>query len=102
MPAGLLGRVDRVAPQMQAPERVLVRARGAVVAIVTGIHYEPINDLAWSSDGSVLVVASKDGYCTAVTFADHSLGEHRGADLFAFFCFGVPRLSRFPFSSCSL
>ncbi len=41
---------------------------------ISGIHYEPINDLAWCEDGSALIVASTDGYCSVVTLDPQLLG----------------------------
>ncbi|XP_063237843.1 chromatin assembly factor 1 subunit B [Bacillus rossius redtenbacheri] len=43
--------------------------------IVSNIHYTRLTDLAWSSDGRVLVVASTDGFCSIVTFSKGELGE---------------------------
>ncbi len=42
---------------------------------LTGLHFAPINDAAWSGDGRLLVVCSSDGYLTFVRFPDGSLGE---------------------------
>jgi hypothetical protein len=32
-------------------------------------------DMAWTPDGSALIISSRDGYCTAVTFDEDELGE---------------------------
>lgn len=42
--------------------------------LISNIHYARLTDLAWSSDGKVLVVSSSDGFCTLITFADDELG----------------------------
>jgi chromatin assembly factor 1 subunit B len=44
------------------------------VTRISGIHYEPINDLAWSEDGLALIVASTDGFCSVITFDAEALG----------------------------
>ncbi|EFJ49718.1 hypothetical protein VOLCADRAFT_58980, partial [Volvox carteri f. nagariensis] len=45
------------------------------LAVLGGIHYAAVTDLAWSDDGRYLVVASRDGYCTVCSFEDGELGE---------------------------
>ncbi|RZF48302.1 hypothetical protein LSTR_LSTR010265 [Laodelphax striatellus] len=47
----------------------------APFAYVANIHYTRLTDLAWSSDGRLLVVSSSDGYCSLISFADGELGE---------------------------
>lgn len=42
--------------------------------LISNIHYARLTDLAWSSDGTVLVVSSSDGFCTLITFSDNELG----------------------------
>ena len=37
------------------------QAWGAPIALLTGLHYAPLTDLAWSSDGRTLLVSSSDG-----------------------------------------
>ncbi|XP_014661814.1 PREDICTED: chromatin assembly factor 1 subunit B-like isoform X2 [Priapulus caudatus] len=44
-------------------------------ASVTNAHYTQLTDLAWSSDGQVLVCSSSDGYCSFVMFKEGELGE---------------------------
>lgn len=44
-------------------------------AIVSNIHYSRLTDLAWSSDGTVLIVSSTDGYCSLITFEPTELGD---------------------------
>lgn len=68
------------------------------LCVLSGMHFAPITDLAWyeekrkqfnvklerssrthfwerSRDGNVLAFTSADGYCSAVVFEDHELGE---------------------------
>ncbi|KAJ6641454.1 Chromatin assembly factor 1 subunit B [Pseudolycoriella hygida] len=42
--------------------------------LISNIHYARLTDLAWSSDGKVLIVSSSDGFCTLITFSDNELG----------------------------
>lgn len=42
--------------------------------IISNIHYTRLTDLAWSSDGQLLVVSSTDGFCSLVTFEPDELG----------------------------
>ncbi|GAA5802691.1 WD40-repeat-containing domain protein [Helicostylum pulchrum] len=44
------------------------------ICAISGMHFAPITDLAWSHDGSVLMFSSADGYCSAVVFSDGELG----------------------------
>ena len=43
--------------------------------LISNIHYTRLTDLTWSSDGTILIVSSTDGFCTLITFADEELGE---------------------------
>jgi chromatin assembly factor 1 subunit B len=45
------------------------------IAYVDGIHYAELTDMSWSADGNALLVSSKDGYCTLITFEANELGE---------------------------
>ena len=45
------------------------------LAVITGLHYAAITDLAWSPDGSLLAISSSDGYCSFVSFEDGELGR---------------------------
>ncbi|XP_043644137.1 chromatin assembly factor 1 subunit B [Drosophila teissieri] len=45
------------------------------IAIVSNIHYSRLTDLTWSSDGTVLIVSSTDGYCSLITFEPTELGD---------------------------
>ncbi|KAJ7700507.1 WD40-repeat-containing domain protein [Mycena rosella] len=40
------------------------------VCLLTKLHYDEFTDLTWSPDGQCLMLASRDGYCTLVTFDD--------------------------------
>ncbi|CAI0428117.1 unnamed protein product [Linum tenue] len=44
------------------------------VAVLAGLHYAAITDIAWSSNGQLLAVSSQDGYCTLVEFENNELG----------------------------
>ncbi|XP_071440014.1 chromatin assembly factor 1 subunit B [Hetaerina americana] len=43
-------------------------------AKISNIHYTRLTDIAWSSDGRILVVSSTDGYCSVITFTEGELG----------------------------
>ncbi|KAJ1437635.1 WD40-repeat-containing domain protein [Ochromonadaceae sp. CCMP2298] len=45
------------------------------LAKFAGLHYAPINDVAWSEDGRTLVACSSDGYLSFFRFEDGCLGE---------------------------
>jgi len=45
------------------------------VAVLKGLHYAALTDVAWSPDGSTLLLASEDGYCSIVSFDSGELGE---------------------------
>ena len=45
------------------------------VAIVNNLHYTPLTDLSWSSDGKMLMVSSTDGFCSYVSIDQKLLGE---------------------------
>ncbi|KAL3307606.1 Chromatin assembly factor 1 subunit B, partial [Cichlidogyrus casuarinus] len=44
-------------------------------AHVNQIHYQALNDAAWSDDGSLLVACSTDGYCSLLYFTSQDLGQ---------------------------
>lgn len=48
----------------------------APFAQVSQIHYQALNDAAWSSDGRLVVTSSTDGYCSFVYFSLVELGRH--------------------------
>lgn len=43
--------------------------------VISNIHYTRLTDIAWSSDGRLLIVSSTDGFCSLVTFSENELGE---------------------------
>ncbi|XP_043474065.1 chromatin assembly factor 1 subunit B [Leptopilina heterotoma] len=45
------------------------------IAIVSNIHFTRLTDVAWSSDGKILMVSSTDGYCSIIQFQDDELGK---------------------------
>uniref|UniRef100_A0A224XQF3 Putative chromatin assembly complex 1 subunit b/cac2 n=1 Tax=Panstrongylus lignarius TaxID=156445 RepID=A0A224XQF3_9HEMI len=45
------------------------------IAMISNIHYTKLTDLAWSSDGKILIASSTDGYCSIITFSDGELGN---------------------------
>ncbi|KAJ7729327.1 chromatin assembly complex protein [Mycena metata] len=45
------------------------------VCLLTKLHYDEFTDLTWSPDGQCLMLSSRDGYCTLVTF-DEILPTH--------------------------
>ncbi|KAH7566046.1 hypothetical protein JRO89_XS08G0073500 [Xanthoceras sorbifolium] len=44
------------------------------IAILAGLHYAAITDIAWSPDACYLALSSQDGYCTLVEFGNNELG----------------------------
>ncbi len=44
-------------------------------AYTMGIHYSNLSDISWSSDGSLLIIASIDGFCTFISFKENELGK---------------------------
>ncbi|XVF16966.1 hypothetical protein REPUB_Repub10bG0076500 [Reevesia pubescens] len=44
------------------------------IAILAGLHYAAITDIAWSYDARYLALSSQDGYCTLVEFEKDELG----------------------------
>lgn len=77
---------ENVRPMIALPYRVVfaVATKNSVFlydtqqrmpfGVIANIHYARLTDLAWSSDGSILVVSSVDGFCTMVSFEDGELG----------------------------
>lgn len=45
------------------------------IAYISNIHFSRLTDIAWSSDGQLLVVSSYDGYVSIVTFDENEIGE---------------------------
>lgn len=51
-------------------------------AVIQGLHCAEITDLAWSNDGTNIVVSSRDGFCSLIKFAKGEFGVRvDGADL---------------------
>ncbi|XP_058464649.1 chromatin assembly factor 1 subunit B [Malaya genurostris] len=44
-------------------------------ALISNIHYTRLTDLSWSSDGTILIVSSTDGFCSMISFTEDELGE---------------------------
>ncbi|GAB4818954.1 hypothetical protein N2152v2_006000 [Parachlorella kessleri] len=44
------------------------------LAVLGQLHYDSITDLAWSADGRMLAVSSRDCYCSIACFEDGELG----------------------------
>ncbi|KAB5584836.1 WD40-repeat-containing domain protein [Coniochaeta sp. 2T2.1] len=44
------------------------------ICIVSNLHMATFTDLAWSSDGSTLLISSSDGFCSTLSFAPGELG----------------------------
>eukprot|EP01119_Soliformovum_irregulare_P025374 TRINITY_DN9374_c0_g1_i1.p2 TRINITY_DN9374_c0_g1~~TRINITY_DN9374_c0_g1_i1.p2 ORF type:complete len:271 (+),score=95.60 TRINITY_DN9374_c0_g1_i1:467-1279(+) len=44
------------------------------LAILEQLHYAELTDLSWSADGGLLMVSSKDGYCSFITFDELEFG----------------------------
>ncbi|XP_077224501.1 transducin/WD40 repeat-like superfamily protein [Tasmannia lanceolata] len=45
------------------------------IAILAGLHYATITDIAWSSNAEHLALSSQDGYCTLLEFENDELGS---------------------------
>ncbi|PON72470.1 Guanine nucleotide-binding protein, beta subunit [Parasponia andersonii] len=45
------------------------------IAVLAGLHYAAITDIAWSSDARYLALSSQDNYCTLVEFENDELGS---------------------------
>jgi hypothetical protein len=45
------------------------------LAMARGLHYASLTDCAWTSDGRTLIISSRDGYLTFITFNKGELGE---------------------------
>lgn len=45
------------------------------LCVARGLHYAALNDAAWTSDGTTLIVVSTDGYVSVLTFEGGELGE---------------------------
>ncbi|XP_078432919.1 transducin/WD40 repeat-like superfamily protein isoform X2 [Wolffia australiana] len=47
----------------------------APLAVLAGLHYAAITDIAWSADARYLAVSSRDGFCTLLEFENNELGS---------------------------
>jgi len=47
--------------------------KGAI-GTISRYHLASITDLAWSKDGRMLVVSSRDAFCSIVSFSENELG----------------------------
>lgn len=45
------------------------------IGYCANMHYASLTDLAWSSDGKLLVISSTDGYCSFIKFEEGELGK---------------------------
>jgi len=45
------------------------------LAMARGLHYASLTDCVWTSDGRTLIISSRDGYLTFITFNKGELGE---------------------------
>ncbi|KAI5672511.1 hypothetical protein M9H77_12875 [Catharanthus roseus] len=45
------------------------------IAVLAGVHYASITDIAWSPTGKYLALSSQDGYCTLLEFENEELGS---------------------------
>lgn len=48
------------------------------LAVLGGLHYDSITDMAWSSDAQFLAIASRDCYCSIAAFDAGELGTPLG------------------------
>ena len=48
--------------------------RALPFGFLSNMHYASLTDIAWSKDGKVLAISSRDGYCSLVTFDANELG----------------------------
>ena len=60
----------RVVFAVATTDQVLIYSTDSIVpiAIVSNIHYAPINDMAWQNSRK-LIACSSDGYCSVISFA---------------------------------
>ncbi|PSK34087.1 hypothetical protein B9Z65_8413 [Elsinoe australis] len=45
------------------------------LCVVSNLHYATFTDLSWTSDGSMLLISSSDGFCSSLTFNPGELGS---------------------------
>lgn len=51
------------------------------LSVIGNMHYSPLTDLAWSVDGTLLMVSSTDGFCSYVSLDPALLGKVKPLDL---------------------
>ncbi|KAI0539613.1 WD40 repeat-like protein [Xylaria digitata] len=51
------------------------------ICVVSNLHLATFTDLAWSSDGSTLLISSSDGFCSTLSFAPGELGQEYKGEL---------------------
>ncbi|XP_046605773.1 chromatin assembly factor 1 subunit B [Neodiprion virginianus] len=76
-PVSMIGIPYRIVFAVATKSSVLIYDTQQVspIAIISNIHYTRLTDIAWSSDGRLLVVSSTDGYCSIIHFQDGELGN---------------------------
>ncbi|ORY70218.1 WD40-repeat-containing domain protein [Pseudomassariella vexata] len=45
------------------------------ICVVSNLHLATFTDLAWSSDGTTLLISSSDGFCSTLSFTQGELGQ---------------------------
>ncbi|KAI1334326.1 WD40 repeat-like protein [Xylariaceae sp. FL0016] len=51
------------------------------ICVVSNLHLATFTDLTWSSDGLTLMIASSDGFCSALSFVSGELGQEYKGEL---------------------
>ncbi|KAI0547865.1 WD40 repeat-like protein [Xylaria curta] len=51
------------------------------ICVVSNLHLATFTDLAWSSDGSTLLISSSDGFCSTLSFTPGELGQEYKGEL---------------------
>ncbi|KAI1006955.1 hypothetical protein K3495_g1264 [Podosphaera aphanis] len=51
------------------------------ICIVSNLHCATFTDLAWSNDGSILLMTSSDGFCSTLSFTQGELGDKYTGDI---------------------
>ncbi|KAI0107850.1 WD40 repeat-like protein [Nemania sp. FL0031] len=51
------------------------------ICVVSNLHLATFTDLAWSSDGSTLLISSSDGFCSTLSFEPGELGQEYKGDI---------------------
>ncbi|GMM58552.1 Cac2 protein [Maudiozyma humilis] len=53
------------------------------LSVIGNMHYTPLTDLAWSADGTLLMVSSTDGFCSYVSLDPELLGKVKPFEIMA-------------------